>query len=155
MGRDSRDLIILGRVTIPLMHLRDHALTASANNSYRPGSCAQDSLTSVYHASVSSHLFPSVFIPSVRCIPPNGWLVLAAIWCTFQEELDSLIQAPLREFLVFRYAVLGSLYPYSSQLNLLRCFLAPIAYGIFLAVAQLFLNKPNNVSIHVRIVWNE
>lgn len=23
----------------------------------------------------------------------------------------------------------------------------PVAYGIFLAVAQLFLNKPNNVSI--------
>ncbi|KAH8094651.1 P-loop containing nucleoside triphosphate hydrolase protein [Cristinia sonorae] len=32
-------------------------------------------------------------------------------------------------------------------LNLLRCFLAPIAYGIFLAVAQLFLVKPNNYGL--------
>lgn len=34
----------------------------------------------------------------------------------------------------------------SFQLNLLRCFLMPIGFGVFLAVAQLFLNKPNNVS---------
>ena len=34
----------------------------------------------------------------------------------------------------------------SVQLNVLRCFIMPIAYGIFLAVAQIFLNKPNNVS---------
>ncbi|EJD03513.1 P-loop containing nucleoside triphosphate hydrolase protein [Fomitiporia mediterranea MF3/22] len=32
-------------------------------------------------------------------------------------------------------------------LNLLRCFLMPIGYGIFLAVAQLFLTKPNNYGI--------
>lgn len=30
-------------------------------------------------------------------------------------------------------------------LNLLRCFILPVAYGIFLAIAQLFLNKPNSV----------
>lgn len=34
----------------------------------------------------------------------------------------------------------------SRQLNLLRCFIVPVAYGIFLAVAQTFLVKPNNVS---------
>lgn len=33
------------------------------------------------------------------------------------------------------------------QLNILRCFIFPVAYGIFLAVAQLFLSKPNNVSL--------
>ncbi|KDQ62888.1 hypothetical protein JAAARDRAFT_168184 [Jaapia argillacea MUCL 33604] len=32
-------------------------------------------------------------------------------------------------------------------LNLLRCFLAPVGYGIFLAVAQLFLIKPNNYGL--------
>ncbi|KAI0714652.1 P-loop containing nucleoside triphosphate hydrolase protein [Earliella scabrosa] len=32
-------------------------------------------------------------------------------------------------------------------LNVLRCFLMPIAYGIFLAVAQLFLSKPNNYGL--------
>ncbi|EDR15973.1 uncharacterized protein LACBIDRAFT_187302 [Laccaria bicolor S238N-H82] len=30
-----------------------------------------------------------------------------------------------------------------SFLNILRCFILPVAYGIFLAVAQIFLNKPN------------
>ncbi|KAI5121844.1 hypothetical protein M0805_003277 [Coniferiporia weirii] len=37
-----------------------------------------------------------------------------------------------------------SKHPY---LNSLRCFILPIAYGIFLAVAQLFLTKPNNYGI--------
>ncbi|OBZ68485.1 ABC transporter A family member 2 [Grifola frondosa] len=32
-------------------------------------------------------------------------------------------------------------------LNLLRCFVMPVAYGIFLAVAQIFLNKPNNYGL--------
>ncbi|KAI0673936.1 P-loop containing nucleoside triphosphate hydrolase protein [Trametes maxima] len=32
-------------------------------------------------------------------------------------------------------------------LNVLRCFIMPVAYGIFLAVAQLFLNKPNNYGL--------
>ncbi|RPD82722.1 P-loop containing nucleoside triphosphate hydrolase protein [Lentinus tigrinus ALCF2SS1-7] len=32
-------------------------------------------------------------------------------------------------------------------LNILRCFVMPVAYGIFLAVAQLFLNKPNNYGL--------
>ncbi|TFK91173.1 P-loop containing nucleoside triphosphate hydrolase protein [Polyporus arcularius HHB13444] len=32
-------------------------------------------------------------------------------------------------------------------LNVLRCFVMPIAYGIFLAVAQLFLSKPNNYGL--------
>ncbi|KAJ3739785.1 hypothetical protein DFH05DRAFT_1530053 [Lentinula detonsa] len=31
-----------------------------------------------------------------------------------------------------------------SFLNIIRCFVLPVAYGIFLAVAQLFLIKPNN-----------
>ncbi|RDB29443.1 ABC transporter A family member 2 [Hypsizygus marmoreus] len=34
-----------------------------------------------------------------------------------------------------------------SFLNILRCFILPIAYGVFLAVAQIFLNKPNNYGI--------
>jgi len=34
-----------------------------------------------------------------------------------------------------------------SFLNILRCFILPVAYGIFLAVAQIFLNKPNNYGI--------
>ncbi|KAF9004918.1 P-loop containing nucleoside triphosphate hydrolase protein [Hymenopellis radicata] len=32
-------------------------------------------------------------------------------------------------------------------LNVLRCFLLPVGYGIFLAVAQIFLSKPNNNGI--------
>ncbi|KAH7911599.1 hypothetical protein BJ138DRAFT_1062831 [Hygrophoropsis aurantiaca] len=32
-------------------------------------------------------------------------------------------------------------------LNILRCFLMPIGYGVFLAVAQTFLEKPNNYGI--------
>ncbi|KAJ7584352.1 hypothetical protein C8J56DRAFT_950802 [Mycena floridula] len=32
-------------------------------------------------------------------------------------------------------------------LNLLRCFILPVAFGLFLAVAQLFLLKPNNYGI--------
>ncbi|KAI0830875.1 P-loop containing nucleoside triphosphate hydrolase protein [Trametes gibbosa] len=32
-------------------------------------------------------------------------------------------------------------------LNILRCFIMPVAYGIFLAVAQIFLNKPNNYGL--------
>ncbi|KAH9885418.1 P-loop containing nucleoside triphosphate hydrolase protein [Cubamyces lactineus] len=36
-------------------------------------------------------------------------------------------------------------------LNLLRCFIMPVAYGIFLAVAQLFLNKPNNYGLGTAI----
>ncbi|KAI0778957.1 P-loop containing nucleoside triphosphate hydrolase protein [Trametes elegans] len=32
-------------------------------------------------------------------------------------------------------------------LNVLRCFIMPVAYGIFLAVAQLFLTKPNNYGL--------
>ncbi|KAI0321250.1 hypothetical protein OF83DRAFT_1100473 [Amylostereum chailletii] len=32
-------------------------------------------------------------------------------------------------------------------LNILRCFVLPVAYGIFLAVAQVFLTKPNNYGI--------
>ncbi|KAF8640810.1 hypothetical protein AX17_000459 [Amanita inopinata Kibby_2008] len=32
-------------------------------------------------------------------------------------------------------------------LNVLRCFILPVAYGAFLATAQLFLNKPNNFGI--------
>ncbi|KII94244.1 hypothetical protein PLICRDRAFT_132803 [Plicaturopsis crispa FD-325 SS-3] len=32
-------------------------------------------------------------------------------------------------------------------LNLLRCFILPVAYGVFLAVAQTFLIKPNNYGI--------
>lgn len=31
------------------------------------------------------------------------------------------------------------------QLTLLRCFILPIAYGAFLATAQIFLNRLNNV----------
>ncbi|KAJ3722293.1 P-loop containing nucleoside triphosphate hydrolase protein [Lentinula raphanica] len=34
-----------------------------------------------------------------------------------------------------------------SLLNIIRCFVLPVAYGIFLAVAQLFLIKPNNYGI--------
>ncbi|KAJ4470921.1 hypothetical protein J3R30DRAFT_3710877 [Lentinula aciculospora] len=34
-----------------------------------------------------------------------------------------------------------------SFLNIIRCFVLPVAYGIFLAVAQLFLIKPNNYGI--------
>ncbi|GLB43544.1 putative ABC-2 family transporter protein [Lyophyllum shimeji] len=34
-----------------------------------------------------------------------------------------------------------------SFLNILRCFILPVAYGVFLAVAQIFLNKPNNLGI--------
>jgi ATP-binding cassette subfamily A (ABC1) protein 3 len=30
-------------------------------------------------------------------------------------------------------------------LNLIRCFVLPVAYGAFLAVAQVFFNRPNNV----------
>ncbi|KIJ26319.1 hypothetical protein M422DRAFT_103632, partial [Sphaerobolus stellatus SS14] len=33
------------------------------------------------------------------------------------------------------------------QLNILRCFIFPIPYGIFLAVAQLFLLKPNKYGL--------
>ena len=33
------------------------------------------------------------------------------------------------------------------QLNILRCLVLPIAYGIFLAVAQVFLVKPSNFGI--------
>lgn len=33
------------------------------------------------------------------------------------------------------------------QLNALRCFIAPIAYGVFLAEAQFFLNRPNDVRV--------
>ncbi|KZT03358.1 uncharacterized protein LAESUDRAFT_738258 [Laetiporus sulphureus 93-53] len=36
-------------------------------------------------------------------------------------------------------------------LNILQCFILPIAYGIFLAVAQLFLVKPNNYSLGTTI----
>jgi hypothetical protein len=36
---------------------------------------------------------------------------------------------------------------YLSQLNVLRCLILPIGYGIFLAVAQVFLNKPNHVCV--------
>ncbi|PIL31168.1 ATP-binding cassette transporter [Ganoderma sinense ZZ0214-1] len=32
-------------------------------------------------------------------------------------------------------------------LNVIRCFIMPIAYGVFLAVAQIFLNKPNNYGL--------
>ncbi|THH18622.1 hypothetical protein EW146_g2403 [Bondarzewia mesenterica] len=32
-------------------------------------------------------------------------------------------------------------------LNILRCFVLPIAYGIFLAVAQVFLNRPNSYGV--------
>ncbi|KAI1786826.1 hypothetical protein LXA43DRAFT_752479 [Ganoderma leucocontextum] len=32
-------------------------------------------------------------------------------------------------------------------LNILRCFIMPIAYGVFLAVAQIFLSKPNNYGL--------
>lgn len=39
----------------------------------------------------------------------------------------------------------------TDQLNLLRCFIMPVAYGIFLAVAQLFLVKPSNVRRDVSI----
>ncbi|TFK42170.1 hypothetical protein BDQ12DRAFT_710453 [Crucibulum laeve] len=34
-----------------------------------------------------------------------------------------------------------------SFLTILRCFILPVAYGAFLAVAQVFLNKPNNYGI--------
>ncbi|KAK7686529.1 hypothetical protein QCA50_010128 [Cerrena zonata] len=40
-------------------------------------------------------------------------------------------------------------------LNLLRCFVLPIAYGIFLAVAQLFLNKPNNYGLGTAVPVKE
>ncbi|TBU26630.1 P-loop containing nucleoside triphosphate hydrolase protein [Dichomitus squalens] len=36
-------------------------------------------------------------------------------------------------------------------LNVLRCFIMPIAYGVFLAVAQIFLNKPNNYGLGTSI----
>ncbi|KAF8634881.1 hypothetical protein AX15_000635 [Amanita polypyramis BW_CC] len=44
---------------------------------------------------------------------------------------------------------LSFLGPYrkTHQLNLLRCFVLPVAYGVFLATAQLFLAKPNNYGI--------
>ncbi|XP_006453888.1 hypothetical protein AGABI2DRAFT_196444 [Agaricus bisporus var. bisporus H97] len=31
--------------------------------------------------------------------------------------------------------------------NLIRCFILPVAYGVFLAVAQIFFNKPNNYGL--------
>ncbi|KAI0066620.1 P-loop containing nucleoside triphosphate hydrolase protein [Artomyces pyxidatus] len=37
------------------------------------------------------------------------------------------------------------------MLNLLRCFILPVAYGIFLAVAQVFLDKPNNYGLGTAI----
>ncbi|KAF9018074.1 hypothetical protein BDZ89DRAFT_1094172 [Hymenopellis radicata] len=36
-------------------------------------------------------------------------------------------------------------------LNILRCFLLPVAYGVFLSVAQLFLSRPNNYGIGTSI----
>ncbi|KAL0951946.1 hypothetical protein HGRIS_008597 [Hohenbuehelia grisea] len=43
--------------------------------------------------------------------------------------------------LVWKNWIVLSKHPF---LNLLRCFILPVAYGVFLAVAQLFLVKPNN-----------
>ncbi|CAL1693884.1 unnamed protein product [Somion occarium] len=40
-------------------------------------------------------------------------------------------------------------------LNILRCFILPVAYGIFLAVAQIFLNKPNNYGLGTAVPVRE
>lgn len=57
------------------------------------------------------------------------------------EELDRTIQASLRMSLSLAVLLLSN----QSQLNILRCFIAPVAYGLFLGVAQLFLTKPDIV----------
>ncbi|KZT73392.1 hypothetical protein DAEQUDRAFT_684394 [Daedalea quercina L-15889] len=46
--------------------------------------------------------------------------------------------------LVWKNWIVLSKHPW---LNLLRCVLLPIGYGVFLAVAQLFLTKPNNYGL--------
>ncbi|KAF9011286.1 hypothetical protein BDQ17DRAFT_1298756 [Cyathus striatus] len=43
--------------------------------------------------------------------------------------------------LIWKNWIVLSKHPF---LNILRCFILPIAYGAFLATAQVFLNKPNN-----------
>ncbi|KAH9934058.1 P-loop containing nucleoside triphosphate hydrolase protein [Epithele typhae] len=56
----------------------------------------------------------------------------------------------LRQFwaLFWKNWIVMSKHPW---LNTLRCFIMPVAYGIFLAVAQLFLNKPNNFGLGTAI----
>ncbi|KAH7922678.1 P-loop containing nucleoside triphosphate hydrolase protein [Leucogyrophana mollusca] len=52
----------------------------------------------------------------------------------------------LRQFaaLFWKNWIVLSKHPF---LNVLRCFLMPVGYGVFLAVAQTFLEKPNNYGI--------
>ncbi|KAH9948219.1 P-loop containing nucleoside triphosphate hydrolase protein [Amylocystis lapponica] len=52
----------------------------------------------------------------------------------------------LRQFwaLVWKNWIVLAKHPW---LNVLRCFVLPIAYGMFLAYAQLFLDKPNNFGL--------
>lgn len=63
------------------------------------------------------------------------------------EELDSALEASLGMLTLYRVRVLRVLI--TIQLNLFRCFILPIAYGVFLAVAQEFFDKPNNVSFRL------
>ncbi|KAF5385138.1 hypothetical protein D9615_001087 [Tricholomella constricta] len=57
--------------------------------------------------------------------------------------MSSLFWIQLRTLIWKNWIVLSK----HSFLNILRCFILPIAYGVFLAVAQIFLNKPNNFGI--------
>ncbi|KAF5346171.1 hypothetical protein D9758_009923 [Tetrapyrgos nigripes] len=58
-------------------------------------------------------------------------------------SMSSLFWRQFRALFRKNWIVLGK----HPLLNILRCFLLPVAYGVFLAVAQLFLIKPNNNGI--------
>lgn len=74
----------------------------------------------------------------------DGWSLFPPVLGLVREELDRHPQTPIRKIL-HRLAAYSELNRF-AQLNALRCFILPVAYGIFLAVAQIFLTKPNNVS---------
>ena len=89
---------------------------------------------------LSSYIFKwgtpmaGLFWIQLRALIWKNWIVLSKHW--FVSVHPFLVEFSSNFF----------------QLNLIRCLILPIAYGAFLANAQLFFQKPNNVRYSVLTV---
>ena len=70
---------------------------------------------------------------------------LAAVPSIVLEELDSALEVSLRTFYQSPFAD-TILSQQSFKVNILRCLILPIAYGIYLSISQRLLSVLNNVS---------
>lgn len=87
--------------------------------------------------STSSRLAMTLFLRQFAALVHKNGIVLTRHWA---------VRSILLPFVIPYLRGNNNSNIFLFQLNLLRCFLIPVAFGIFVATAQTFLTRPNNVS---------